>query len=80
MQIILRIMLPFWVVILFLIGCSQRSDRVVAVAVHPTKPHIIYVATEEGVYKTRNGGQLWERLTEGLSRIRVMNLVIDPQL
>ena len=61
-------------------GCSQRSDRVAAVAVHPNKPNIIYVATEEGVYKTRDGGTGWERLTEGLSRIRVMNLVIDPLL
>ncbi|MDT7042461.1 hypothetical protein [Candidatus Nitronereus thalassa] len=61
-------------------GCSQRSDRVAAVAIHPTKTNIIYVATEEGVYKTRDGGAGWERLTEGLSRIRVMNLVIDPLL
>ncbi len=66
--------------LLLLTGCSQRSDRVAAVAVHPTKPNIIYVATEEAVYKTRDGGQSWERLTEGLSRIRVMNLVVDPLL
>jgi photosystem II stability/assembly factor-like uncharacterized protein len=66
--------------IFFLAGCSQRSDRVAAVVIHPTKPNILYVATEEGVYKTRDGGKSWERLTEGLSRIRVMNLVIDPLL
>lgn len=65
---------------LLLLGCSQRSDRVAAVVVHPTKPNIIYVATEEAVYKTRDGGLGWERLTEGLSRIRVMNLAIDPLL
>ncbi len=63
-----------------LVGCSQRSDRVVAVAVHPTKPNLIYVVTEEAVYKTRDGGQAWTRLAEGLRRVRVMNLVIDPQL
>ncbi len=51
-----------------------------AVVVHPDKPHILYVATEEAVYKTRDGGQAWERLAEGLSRVRVMNLAIDPQL
>lgn len=67
-------------VLLMLGGCSQRSDRVVSVAVHPTKPKIIYVATEEAVYKTRDGGQSWKRLSEGLSRIRVMNVVIDPRL
>jgi len=67
-------------VLLSLSGCSQRSDRVVAVVVHPTKPNIMYIATEEAVYKTRDGGKGWERLTEGLSRVRVMNLVIDPLL
>ncbi len=60
-------------------GCSQRSDRVVAVAVHPTKPHIVYVVTEEAVYKTRDGGQAWARLSEGLNRVRVMNVAIDPR-
>ena len=63
-----------------LLGCTQRSDRVVAVAVHPTKPKLIYAATEEAVYKTRDGGHTWQRLSEGLSRVRVMNLAIDPQL
>lgn len=61
-------------------GCSQRSDRVVSIAVHPTKPKIIYVATDEAVYKTRDRGRSWTRFSEGLSRIRVMNVVIDPQL
>ncbi len=60
-------------------GCSQRSDRVVDVAVHPTKPHLVYVVTEEAVYKTRDGGQAWVRLSERLSRVRVMNVAIDPQ-
>jgi len=63
-----------------LAGCTQRSDRVVAVVVHPTKPKLVYVATEEAVYKTRDGGLAWKRLAEGLSRVRVMNLAIDPQL
>ncbi len=63
-----------------LLGCTQRSDRVVAVAVHPAKPKLVYVATEEAVYKTRDGGHTWQRLSEGLSRVRVMNLAIDPQL
>ena len=42
--------LTLFITIFILASCSQRSDRVVAVEVHPTKPNIIYVATEEGVY------------------------------
>ena len=60
-------------------GCGQRSDRVVAVAVHPIKPRIVYIVTEEAVYKTRDGGQTWARVSESLSRVRVMNVTIDPQ-
>ncbi len=62
-----------------MLGCSQRSDRVAVVVIHPTKPELVYVATEEAVYKTRDGGRAWKRLAEGLSRVRVMNLAIDPQ-
>ena len=62
------------------VACSQRSDRIAAIALHPHKPQIVYVATEESVYKTRDRGETWERLSEGLSRTRVMNLIIDPEL
>lgn len=61
------------------VACGSRSDRVVDVAVHPAKPRIVYIVTEEAVYKTRDGGAAWTRLSEGLSRVRVMNVVIDPR-
>ena len=72
--------LTLFIAIFTLAGCSQRSDRVAAVVVHPIKPNIIYMATEEGVYKTRDGGKGWKRLDKGLRRIRAMNLAIDPLL
>ena len=80
MKIVVRRAVVLLMTVNLLLGCTQRSDRVVAVAVHPTKPKLIYVATEEAVYKTRDGGLAWQRLSEGLSRVRVMNLAIDPQL
>lgn len=61
-------------------GCSERSDRIASIVIHPTKSNLIYVATEEAVYKTRDGGRSWRRLNGELSRIRVMNLLIDPEL
>ncbi len=80
MSILTKMTLIILGAFIVLVGCSERSDRVAAVVVHPTKPHIMYVATEEAVYKTRDGGQGWMRLSEGLSRVRVMNLAIDPLL
>ena len=80
MKTVVRHAVVLSMIVGLLLGCTQRSDRVVAVEVHPTKPKLIYVATEEAVYKTRDGGRSWRRLSEGLTRVRVMNLVIDPQL
>ena len=80
MKLVVRYAVVFLMMLGMLAGCTQRSDRVVAVAIHPVKPKLIYVATEEAVYKTRDGGTTWARLAEGLSRVRVMNLAIDPQL
>lgn len=80
MKIIVQYTLAFSMMVGLLLGCTQRSDRVVAVAVHPAKSNLVYAATEEAVYKTRDGGRAWKRLSEGLTRVRVMNLVIDPKL
>ena len=80
MKTVMRHAVVFSMVVGLLLGCTQRSDRVVAVVIHPAKSKLVYVATEEAVYKTRDGGQSWKRLSEGLTRVRVMNLVIDPRL
>ena len=80
MKTVIRHAVVFSMVMGLLLGCTQRSDRVVAVVIHPAKSKLVYVATEEAVYKTRDGGQSWKRLSEGLTRVRVMNLVIDPKL
>jgi len=69
-----------FLVVLLGSGCGQRSDTIVSLAVHPTKSHIIYVATDEAVYKTRDGGQTWTPMQGELKRTRVLSLAIDPQL
>ncbi len=66
--------------VLGLVACGQRSDTIVSIALHPTKSHIIYVATDEAVYKSSDTGQTWNRLAGELTRTRVISLAIDPQL
>ncbi len=80
MTTVVRHAVIFSMLVSMLVGCSQRSDRVVSVVVHPNKPKLVYVATQEAVYKTRDGGHVWQRFSEGLNRVRVMNVAIDPQL
>jgi photosystem II stability/assembly factor-like uncharacterized protein len=60
-------------------GCGQSSDAIVSIAPHPTNPNIVYVATNESVYKTRDGGKTWGRMATDLSTYRVLALAIDPE-
>jgi photosystem II stability/assembly factor-like uncharacterized protein len=59
-------------------GCEKESQAIVSIAVHPTNANILYVATNDAVYKSRDGGQLWERFPSFSAR-RVTTLAIDPQ-
>lgn len=58
-------------------GCN-RSDPIVLIQLHPTNPDIIYVATNDYIYKTRDGGQTWANLSQGMSHSRVIAMAIDP--
>ena len=66
--------------LLVLVSCGQRSDTIVSIALHPTKPNIVYVATDEAVYKSSDTGATWTRLAGELTRTRVISLALDPQL
>jgi photosystem II stability/assembly factor-like uncharacterized protein len=60
-----------------LLGC-YRSDPIVVIQLHPKNPDIIYVATNDYIYKTRDGGQTWTNLSQGMSHSRVISMAIDP--
>src|SRR5574341_701255 len=63
--------------VLFASGCD-RSDPIVVIQLHPKNPDIIYVATNDYIYKTRDGGQTWTNLSRGMSHSRVIAMTIDP--
>lgn len=58
-------------------GCGG-SDPIVVIALHPSKPQIMYVATNDYIYKTRDGGQTWVNISKGMSHSRVISMAIDP--
>ncbi|MFZ3013255.1 MAG: hypothetical protein WA045_06050 [Nitrospira sp.] len=60
-----------------LVGCN-RSDPIVLIQLHPKNPDIIYVATNDYIYKTRDAGQTWTNLSQGMSYSRVIAMAIDP--
>src|SRR5207249_7012096 len=73
--LILAVFLP----LPFFVGCQKDSEAIVSIALHPTNPKILYVATNDAVYKSRDGGLLWEKFPSFSAR-RVTTVAIDPQL
>lgn len=60
-----------------LLGCD-RSDPIVVIQLHPKNPDIIYVATNDYIYKSRDRGQTWTNLSKGMSHSRVISMAVDP--
>jgi photosystem II stability/assembly factor-like uncharacterized protein len=50
----------------------------VVIALHPKNPDIIYVATNDYIYKTRDGGRTWENISKGMTHSRVISMAVDP--
>src|SRR6478736_3450940 len=63
--------------VLVLTGCG-RGEAIVVIALHPSNPNIVYVATNDYIYKSRDGGHTWDNLSHGMSHSRVISMAIDP--
>jgi photosystem II stability/assembly factor-like uncharacterized protein len=74
--LLLRLVL---VLLVFSAGCQKDSEAIVSIALHPHNPNILYVATNDAVYKSRDGGESWEKFPSFSAR-RVTTVAIDPQL
>ena len=49
-----------------------------AVAINPTNPSVLYVATSSGLFKSTDGGSFWFPSSTGLAELSVVSLAIDP--
>jgi photosystem II stability/assembly factor-like uncharacterized protein len=61
------------------IGCTKGGAAVSAIAIHPTKPDIVYVGTSKHIRKSRDGGETWTETDKGLGGVRVISLAINPR-
>ena len=59
-------------------GCSGKSNIVTAIAINPGHPNVLFIATNDAVYKTRDDGAAWIPVTEGLGHARILSLAIHP--
>src|SRR2546428_319793 len=71
-----------WVLCCLLLSvtaCGKQSDTVVAIAPHPRDPDLLYVATTVGVFRSKDGGRLWEERMYGMKEVHyVVTLAMDP--
>ena len=82
MQMPLKLQLSHLALLFLLLlfaGCQKDSEAIVSIALHPTNSNILYVATNDAVYKSRDGGKSWEKFPSFSAR-RVTTVAIDPQL
>jgi photosystem II stability/assembly factor-like uncharacterized protein len=57
-------------------GLGLRS--ILALAVHPANPDIVYAGTgNAGVFKTENGGRTWVPINQGVSSLSIRAIAID---
>src|SRR5437879_12067236 len=59
-------------------ACGLQSDAIVVIALHPKNPNILYIATNDYIYKSRDEGRSWEAIAHSMSHARVITLAIDP--
>jgi photosystem II stability/assembly factor-like uncharacterized protein len=67
-------------VLLTFAACGGSGETVVEVALHPTKPNILYIATNDYIFKTRDEGKTWKNVSKGMTHSRVISLAVDPLL
>src|SRR6266545_3277518 len=64
--------------LLSLSACGRGSEAIVVIALHPKNPDILYIATNDYIYKSRDEGRSWEAISHGMSHSRVITMAIDP--
>jgi photosystem II stability/assembly factor-like uncharacterized protein len=60
------------------IGPALTSGRIIDIAVEPGKPHVYYVATVGGVWKTTTNGTSWTPVFDGEGSFSIGCITIDP--
>ncbi|HJT19922.1 MAG TPA: hypothetical protein VJ746_05605 [Nitrospira sp.] len=73
----MKLLLSLLLLTACLVGCN-RSDPIVVIQLHPKNPDIMYVATNDYIYKTRDGARTWTNLSKGMSHSRVISMAVDP--
>src|SRR2546428_12169569 len=56
-----------------------EATKVQAITIDPTNPDLIYIGTHDGPYRSRNGGDSWERPALPESRLQGWAGLVPPR-
>ena len=59
-------------------GSGPNGGYVLSLAIDPQTPMTVYAGTDQGVFKSADGGQNWSPASSGLNSVVVQALAIDP--
>lgn len=54
------------------------ESRVYGLTVHPEDPHVLYAGTDDGIYRSVDSGQHFERLESPMNGMHVWKIAVDP--
>src|ERR1700680_4869257 len=54
------------------------ESRVFALSVHPKEPRTLFAGADDGIYRSDNGGQSFERLESPMNALHVWKIEVDP--
>ena len=55
-----------------------NESRVYGLAVHPREPRTVFAGADDGIYKSVDGGQSFERLNSPMNKMDVWRIAFDP--
>lgn len=55
------------------------SPQVRAIAVHPKQPNVVFIGTQDGVYRSEDHGDHWLRLSAPMPGLAVWSLLFHPR-
>ena len=54
------------------------ESRIFTLQLHPTEPRTLYAGANDGIYRSSDGGQSFERLQSPMNELDVWRIAIDP--
>src|SRR5437879_12677904 len=54
------------------------ESRVFGLSVHPHEPRTVFAGADDGIYKSSDGGQSFERLDSPMNRLDVWRMATNP--